>query len=202
MARLQVEAVGRAVDARGRDRRGAVVRAARALRRDAPPGSNRLALAARDGVVSDRDRESVVRSPGARRAVRRPARPRDAVGVRQARGVRRRARRTCRWSRAARRRSSRQTNAELIATAHGELLEALPAVARRQAAARAPSSASRARRFRSRRASRRARRRRRPFTGLFLAGDWIDTGLPATIESAVARASRPPTVRLRTIRRT
>jgi uncharacterized protein with NAD-binding domain and iron-sulfur cluster len=29
-----------------------------------------------------------------------------------------------------------------------------------------------------------------PVTGLFLAGDWIDTGLPATIESAVVSGHR------------
>jgi len=30
-----------------------------------------------------------------------------------------------------------------------------------------------------------------PVAGLFLAGDWIDTGLPATIESAVVSGDRP-----------
>ena len=56
---------------------------------------------------------------------------------------------------------------------------------RRRGSCARPSCASRARRFRWRRASRRARRSQRRFRGLYLAGDWIDTGLPATIESAV-----------------
>ena len=51
-------------------------------------------------------------------------------------------------------------------------------------------SASRARRSRWRPASRRGRRRATPVPGLFLAGDWIDTGLPATIESAVRSGHR------------
>ena len=36
-----------------------------------------------------------------------------------------------------------------------------------------------------------------PFRGLFLAGDWIDTGLPATIESAVRSGHRAADARLR-----
>jgi zeta-carotene desaturase len=77
-----------------------------------------------------------------------------------------------------------RTNQDLIADAHAEILEAIPA-ARTAKLTRAtvirepratfslapgqpdrPSSAT-------------------PVRGFFLAGDWIDTGLPATIESAV-----------------
>jgi hypothetical protein len=77
-----------------------------------------------------------------------------------------------------------RTNADLIDTAHRELVEALPAAADarlvnatvirepRATFSLAPGQPA------------------RPSTltgvrGLFLAGDWIETGLPATIESAV-----------------
>ena len=63
---------------------------------------------------------------------------------------------------------------------------------RRQACPRRRSFASRTRRFRWRPGSRRARRCSTPVRGLYLAGDWIDTGLPATIESAVAPDIGPP----------
>ena len=59
-----------------------------------------------------------------------------------------------------------------------------PASGRRGCCARR-SSASRGRRFRWRPGSRRGPDTQTPVRGLFLAGDWIDTGLPATIESAV-----------------
>jgi squalene-associated FAD-dependent desaturase len=75
-------------------------------------------------------------------------------------------------------------NHELIAAAHEQLLEALPAVrsARmlRATVVREPRATF----------SLAPGQPARPFTetpvhGLYLAGDWIDTGLPATIESAV-----------------
>jgi squalene-associated FAD-dependent desaturase len=75
-------------------------------------------------------------------------------------------------------------NPELIARAHQELLEALPAVGEaslvRATVIREPQSTF----------SLAPGQPPRPGTttavaGLFLAGDWIDTGLPATIESAV-----------------
>ena len=77
-----------------------------------------------------------------------------------------------------------QTNEELIANAHDELLDALPAV--RSAALvratvvrepRATFSLAPGQPVRPQVAT--------PVRGLYLAGDWIDTGLPATIESAV-----------------
>jgi hydroxysqualene dehydroxylase len=78
----------------------------------------------------------------------------------------------------------RRTNAELIADAHGELLDALP----ESRAARL----TRATVIREPRAtfSLAPGQPSRPPTetgvrGLVLAGDWIETGLPATIESAV-----------------
>ena len=75
-------------------------------------------------------------------------------------------------------------NDALIARAHDELLDALPAVR--------PAKLVRATVIREPRAtfSLAPGQPARPATatpvrGLFLAGDWIDTGLPATIESAV-----------------
>jgi hydroxysqualene dehydroxylase len=83
----------------------------------------------------------------------------------------------------------RLTNDELIATAHRELLEALPAI--REA------SIVRATVVREPRAtfSLAPGQPPRPSTetavrGFYLAGDWIDTGLPATIESAVRSGHR------------
>jgi len=82
-----------------------------------------------------------------------------------------------------------QTNDALIAAAHRELLEALPesrparllrATVIREPRATfslAPGQPSRP-------------ESRTPVRGLFLAGDWLDTGLPATIESAVRAGHR------------
>ena len=82
-----------------------------------------------------------------------------------------------------------QTNEALIAAAHQELLEALPesrparllrATVIREPRATfslAPGQPSRP-------------ESRTPVRGLFLAGDWLDTGLPATIESAVRAGHR------------
>ena len=77
-----------------------------------------------------------------------------------------------------------QTNDALIAAAHEELLEALPesrpARLLRATVIREPKATfSLAPGQPSRPES------RTPVRGLFLAGDWLDTGLPATIESAV-----------------
>ena len=80
-------------------------------------------------------------------------------------------------------------NDQLIAAAHTELLEALPAVR--------PARLLRSTVVRERHAtfSLAPGQPPRPATdtgvrGLFLAGDWIDTGLPATIESAVRSGHR------------
>jgi squalene-associated FAD-dependent desaturase len=83
----------------------------------------------------------------------------------------------------------RQTNDELIQLAHRELLEALPDARRaklvRTTVVREPRATF----------SLAPGQPARPpvetgVRGLFLAGDWIDTGLPATIESAVRSAHR------------
>jgi len=81
------------------------------------------------------------------------------------------------------------TNPELVATAHRELLEALPAVrdARlvRGTVVREPRATF------SLAPGQPARPPvQTPVPGLLLAGDWIDTGLPATIESAVRAGHR------------
>jgi hydroxysqualene dehydroxylase len=76
------------------------------------------------------------------------------------------------------------SNHELIAMAHQELADALPAVRRarlvRATVVREPRATF------SLAPGQPARPPvRTPVRGLYLAGDWIDTGLPATIESAV-----------------
>jgi squalene-associated FAD-dependent desaturase len=80
-------------------------------------------------------------------------------------------------------------NADLIAIAHEELLDAMPAVRdatlRRATVIREPRATF----------SLAPGQPRRPATvtpirGLYLAGDWIETGLPATIESAVRSGHR------------
>ena len=98
--RRGVEVRGERIAARARHRRGALVRAAHAVRGDAGAAAPRSSLTRPHGMESkpivtvnlwyDRPRDG--------RRVRRPARPGDAVGVRQAASVRRDARRTCRWS--------------------------------------------------------------------------------------------------------
>jgi squalene-associated FAD-dependent desaturase len=77
-----------------------------------------------------------------------------------------------------------QTNDELVAAAHQELLEALPGIrpARllRKTVIREPRAT-----FSLAPGQPPRPESRTPVRGLFLAGDWLDTGLPATIESAV-----------------
>jgi squalene-associated FAD-dependent desaturase len=76
------------------------------------------------------------------------------------------------------------TNEELIARAHNELLDALPLV---RSAALVRSTVVREPRATFSLAPGQPARPQviTPVRGLYLAGDWIDTGLPATIESAV-----------------
>jgi hypothetical protein len=76
------------------------------------------------------------------------------------------------------------TNAGLVALAHEELIASLPAV---RAARLLRSSVVREPRATFSLAPGQPPRpsTRTPIRGFFLAGDWIDTGLPATIESAV-----------------
>ena len=80
-------------------------------------------------------------------------------------------------------------NHELIGAAHEELLEALPAVraARivRATVVREPRATFSLAPGQPARPSTET-----PVEGLYLAGDWIDTGLPATIESAVRSGHR------------
>jgi protoporphyrinogen oxidase len=94
----------------------------------------------------------------------------------------------------------RWTNTQLVETALAELREALPRVrdARvvRSTVIREPRATFSLAPGQPARPSTLT-----PVRGLFLAGDWIDTGLPATIESAVrsghlaAEAARPTCVR-------
>jgi zeta-carotene desaturase len=76
------------------------------------------------------------------------------------------------------------SNEELIAAAHGELLEAFPgartAKLLRATVVREPRATFSLAPGQPRRPATTT-----PVRGLFLAGDWIETGLPATIESAV-----------------
>jgi len=75
-------------------------------------------------------------------------------------------------------------NRDLIATAHQELLEAIPAAREAQLVRAAVVREPRAT-FSLAPGQPARPGTSTPVRGLFLAGDWIDTGLPATIESAV-----------------
>jgi squalene-associated FAD-dependent desaturase len=81
------------------------------------------------------------------------------------------------------------TNAELIALAHRELIEAMPAIREvrltRATVVREPRATFSLAPGQPARPSVETGVR-----GFFLAGDWIDTGLPATIESAVRSGHR------------
>ena len=93
-------------------------------------------------------------------------------------------RRTCRSYRAALPACWHQANQEIIATAHEELLAALPSVrgARvlRATVVREPRAT-----FSLAPGQPERPQPATPLAGSVLAGDWIDTCLPATIESAV-----------------
>jgi squalene-associated FAD-dependent desaturase len=82
-----------------------------------------------------------------------------------------------------------RTNAELVAAAHRELSDALPAV---RSARLLRSTVIREPRATFSLAAGQPPRPGcgTPVPGFFLAGDWIDTGLPATIESAVRSGHR------------
>ena len=82
-----------------------------------------------------------------------------------------------------------KTNAELIAAAHSELADAMPGV---RGARLVQSTVVREPRATFSLAPGQPARpdTRTAVPGFFLAGDWIDTGLPATIESAVRSGHR------------
>ena len=154
----------RPAGARPRARRRAI---GRPRRRSSPSISGSIAS------VTDR---TLVGLPG----------PDAAVGVRQARGLFGGAGVLAPLARFERRRGggrAQQPGAHRPGDGRG-VRGASRRCARRRCCA-ASSSARNRRRSRWRRASRRARATKTGVPGLFLAGDWIDTGLPATIESAV-----------------
>ncbi|HEY6211899.1 MAG TPA: hydroxysqualene dehydroxylase HpnE [Vicinamibacterales bacterium] len=78
----------------------------------------------------------------------------------------------------------RKTNQELIADAHGEILDAVP-IARTAKLTRATVVREPRATFSLAPGQPQRPKTATPIKGLVLAGDWIDTGLPATIESAV-----------------
>jgi uncharacterized protein with NAD-binding domain and iron-sulfur cluster len=90
----------------------------------------------------------------------------------------------------------RLPNDELIAMAHGELLEALGA-ARDAHLLRASVVRERQATFSLAPGQPARPSTETPVRDLFLAGDWIDTGLPATIESAVRSGHRAADAALR-----
>jgi hypothetical protein len=77
-----------------------------------------------------------------------------------------------------------QTNAELVTTAHDELIQSLPGAQDvrliKATVIREPRATFSLAPGQPPRPSTKT-----PISGLLLAGDWIDTGLPATIEGAV-----------------
>jgi squalene-associated FAD-dependent desaturase len=87
-------------------------------------------------------------------------------------------------------------NDELVAVAHGEMLDAIPSV---RAATLKRGTVVREPRATFSLAPGQPSRPTidTPIRGLYLAGDWIDTGLPATIESAVRSGHRAAELALR-----
>ena len=83
----------------------------------------------------------------------------------------------------------RRSNPELIADAHAEILEALPA-ARTAKLAKATVIREPRATFSIAPGQPQRPSKTTPIRGLLLAGDWVDTGLPATIESAVRSGHR------------
>ena len=201
-ARVALDAHGASQPACGpattRSRRRAVVSACRGTR---SPASGRAARPRRSPAVAA-NAAAMASSPIVTvnlwfdgpvhaRAVRRPHRRPDALGVRQERDLRRRRRAPV--DRLERRRCDRRdwttpsSRALAVATDRAGAARG----SRRAGSCGRSSSASTARRFRSRRARRRGPATATPLPGFYLAGDWTDTGLPATIEGAVAeRPSR------------
>ena len=99
--------VRRTVAPRCGDCRRAVVRASRVDRRRAGGARRHAAVGRPNGVVADRHGEPLVRSRGARRTVRRPARAARCSGCSTRAPCSAATRRVCLWCRAARHRSSR-----------------------------------------------------------------------------------------------
>jgi hydroxysqualene dehydroxylase len=81
------------------------------------------------------------------------------------------------------------SNADIVATALAELGDALPAT-RRAVLRRATAVRERLATFSLAMGEPPRPATRTPLPGLLLAGDWIETGLPATIESAVVSGHR------------
>ena len=157
---------------------------------DPPPRARRRSSRPpRDGADADRHRQPVVRPAGDDRGLRRPARPHDAVGVRQADRVRRIGLApVARHQRRHRRSSATPTRRWPI----WRRARSRPRCRARAASGRSarPWSARSRRRSRSRPGQPPRPGTRTPIEGLFLAGDWTDTGLPATIEGAVVSGNR------------
>ena len=185
---------------RGRQQRAvARVRATLGRRRAGSAGGDRRQRGG-DGQLADRDRQSLARRPDHVGAVHRPRRRTDALGLQQARALRRRHRAPLDRRRAAPSSWPPETTTRLPRRPWQQLQ---PRVAgRRGAAASRDRSwcASIARRSRSRRAPAAAGDRSRRCPASILAGDWTDTGLPGTIEGAVLSGHRArPTRSCRTV---
>ena len=142
-----------------------------------------------DKAVADREREPVARPADSADAISGSAGPIDAVGVRQGADVRAGTSHLTLVSSGADDVMALQ-NDELISLALRELREALPEAQRRQGCARVGRQESGARHTRSPPASRSGPPTATDVKGLVLAGDWIETGLPATIEGAAISGRR------------
>ena len=191
----QQRASGRRRGARRAAHRGrgdcccALVRPARALRRlAAPRTAGRARRGRRHGGDADRDGEPLVRPARHAGSLRGTAGADDAVGVRQADRVRReRLAPVAGLERRYRDRRDDQRGTLGARSAGGRSVAASGARSMADSRdGRAGEAGDVLAGARSAAASGHADRRR----GLFLAGDWTDTGLPATIEGAVVSGNR------------
>ena len=173
-----------------------MVRAVRALSDRSPTRDRRdLRRGGRDRIVAYRHRQSLARPSGGRPAVSRPTGPGDAVGVRQEFGVRGRLAPVAGLER----RLGDHRVVKQHAHRAGHAGTARRAAARARCRGDARHRGPRARATFSLAPGQPPRPgTRTALPGFLLAGDWIDTGLPGTIEGAVVSGHQAAAAALET----